>query len=132
VKADQVIQSPYRHDSLSTQQLERIKVIQKALAEQYPISFEKWVDGFRRDMHPEKEIRCWEMIAHAYTTYIQEKNYPPEERHEVYLVVVQRSIMPADDVLNYVKLKHISKKEALEAMELYTLEPDPPTAVKIK
>jgi len=132
VKSDKIVPGPLRHDNLSDDQLNRIKILQKIFAETSPIPFEEWVDGFRRDVHPEQEIRVWEMMAHSYSAYIEGKDLSMDQKNEIYVVILQRSMMPAENVLQRLELKHITEKEAREAMDLYKSDPKPPTVERIK
>jgi hypothetical protein len=58
--------SSIRHERLPLELLRRISIIRGALTDIYPMSMEQWVDGFRRDAHPSREVRAWEFIASRY------------------------------------------------------------------
>jgi hypothetical protein len=73
--------SPPRHKELPPPLISRIRLIRAALIGVYPHSMEFWVDGFRRDAHPSKEIMVWERYAYCYLEYIQIVKL---ERHEQY------------------------------------------------
>lgn len=61
--------SPIRHEKLPDQLICRIRLIRAALLVPYPQTMEYWLDGFKRDMHPHKEIEIWEHIAACYIEY---------------------------------------------------------------
>src|SRR5262245_17247039 len=51
---------PVRHEQLSADQLERIKKLQQTFREVDAMPLEKWVDDFKRDADPDREIRIYE------------------------------------------------------------------------
>lgn len=64
---------PIRHENLSLKLIIRIRIIRAALLEVYPDTFYSWLDGFKRDMHPEDEIHIWEKIVAIYLEYFSYK-----------------------------------------------------------
>jgi len=56
----------FRHKSLPENLLNRIRLIRAAMITCYPHKFDYWVDGFKCDLHPEKEIEIWEKISSVY------------------------------------------------------------------
>lgn len=56
-------QSPYRHATLPRELIGRIRLVRAALLNIRPLSLASWVDGFRRDAHPSREVAVWEAIA---------------------------------------------------------------------
>lgn len=58
---------PARHEQLSKDLLGRIRLIRAALWGAYSHSMDFWVEGFKRDMHPSREIAWWEHVAACYT-----------------------------------------------------------------
>ncbi len=66
IPVDQIKMSDLRVKNLTISQISRVRTIRASLLEVLPMSQEQWEDGFKRDMHPEKEILWWECIASAY------------------------------------------------------------------
>jgi hypothetical protein len=60
---------PIRHETLPDELIARIRVIRAALLRVHPQSMEFWLDGFKRDVHPEKEILWWERLSASYLEY---------------------------------------------------------------
>lgn len=56
----------FRHKSLPESLLNRIRLIRAAMITCYPHTFDFWVDGFKCDLHPEREIEIWEIISFSY------------------------------------------------------------------
>jgi hypothetical protein len=75
---------PLKHKELPPPLISRIRLIRAALLGVYPHSMEFWVDGFRGDAHPSKEIMWWEHVASCYLEYIQMVRL---ESHEQYHAV---------------------------------------------
>lgn len=46
-----------------------IRLIRASLFDVYPKSLESWLDGFKRDLNPEREIAIWERITAVYREY---------------------------------------------------------------
>lgn len=129
----QIVPGPIQHDTLSVDQLERIKPIQEVLSEVYTITYEQWVDGFKRDLYPENSIRLWERMAYAYFTFTDGKNYSLGAKREIFGVLLNLSTTPEDHFLKEFEerdFKYISKQEAVEAIKLFVSAPGPPGAEK--
>jgi hypothetical protein len=132
VPPGKIAKSPVRHDSLTENQMVRIKHIQEVFREVYPLSTEEWIDGFRRDVEPEGEIVLWEELARAYSLFLKEYNLSMSQKHEVYAVLMKRSMMEPERVLDELTLNYISEEQAMRAMELYRMAPVPPTVIKTR
>lgn len=69
-EAKEVQLGPIRHETLPIELIIRVRVIRTILFDVYPHSFEFWIEGFQRDLHPENEIHIWEKIATCYSESI--------------------------------------------------------------
>jgi len=78
---------------------------------------EQWVDNFKRDLNPDRELDIWEAIAKAYTAYCSKRTLSPEAKREVYKVVLLRSMAPESDVLERLELKVLTKDDAVAVMQ---------------
>lgn len=76
--------APHRHEALPDSLIGRIRLIRAALLAAYPLTMEQWIDGFKRDAHPTKEVEIWEHIAAAYLEVIQYKSLTTEESGAVF------------------------------------------------
>jgi hypothetical protein len=117
VNANQLKPGPIRHEKLSDLQIQRLKKIRGAFAEVDQSSFDKWIDDFRRDADPDREIAVWERMAAAYSRYVSGKNLSLETKLDVFQVVLLRSTAPAEEVLNHLKLKVLTENDAKEIMK---------------
>ena len=65
-------QGAIRHATISSDLIKRIAAYKTILGDTDPASIDDAIDGFRRDLNPEKEIEIWEHITRVYqnfTTY---------------------------------------------------------------
>lgn len=108
---------PIRRDALSDEQLARIRTLQATFAEVDGQAVEQWVDNFKRDADPDRELRVWERMAHAYRAYCEGKQLSAAAKKDVYRVVLLRSMAPEQDVLKQVKLAELSHEEAIIVMK---------------
>lgn len=120
---------PIRHEELSEDQLSRIREVNTILAEVYSLSFEEWVDGFKRDQNPEFEICVWECIACTYQKYCNENTLTPVERQDVFMVMLSCTAIPEDRIIDFCKLKAISEDQARDVMERFLDGAEPPTTI---
>jgi hypothetical protein len=65
VDADALKSGPIRHETISDDLLERVRVIYDGIRDFYGSTLEQFEIGFMRDSHPEKEIAVWERILVA-------------------------------------------------------------------
>ena len=88
---------------------------------------EKWIDDFKRDRDPNREIRIYEGMAEAYTAYCSGRNLTLRAKQDVYQIVLLRSGAPDAEVLRRLKLKALSVDDAKEVLSLYRAPPAPIT-----
>ena len=108
---------PIRHQRLSSNQMERIYKLRDALAEVEHSTIEKWVDNFKRDADPDKELAVWEKIAAGYTRYCSKRLLSIEAKKDVFQLLLLRSMAPEQEVLNHIKLKTLTVDEAKETLK---------------
>jgi len=121
---------PIRHTALPPNLLKRAIALEPVFADVYPVTHEKWIEGFRRDAHPENEIAIWEQIAAAYTQFIKDRQVPIAQRREAFGLLLYRSGATAEETLQQAKLKHLTREEARRLVNLYKANPEPITAKK--
>jgi hypothetical protein len=120
---------PIQHASLTDNQLERVRRLQQTFAEVDPSSLDKWIDDFKRDRDPERELRVYEGMADAYRAYCNGRNLSPRGKSDVYQVVLLRSGAPDEEVLPHLKLDELSVADAKQILGLYKEPAAPITAV---
>jgi hypothetical protein len=110
---------PIQRDALSDEQMTRIRTLRATFVEVDGLTVEQWVDNFKRDMDPDRELRIWERIAKAYRTYCDGKKLSLKAKKEVYRVVLLRSMSSERDVLEKIKLTELSREDAIAVMKSY-------------
>jgi hypothetical protein len=108
---------PINHQGLSPKQMERIYKLRDTFAEVERSPVEKWVDNFKRDANPDKELAVWERIAKGYTRYCSERLLSMEAKKDVFQLLLLRSMASEQEVLNHIKLKTLTVDEAKDAMK---------------
>ncbi len=112
---------------LTPEQIEKIKNIHEIFAEVDKSSLEQTITDFKRDRHPEKEIKIWMQMAEAYKGYLSKNKKNLEEKREVFKLILSRSMMSAEEAIKNSNLKYLSKKEAQEVLSFYNDAPQPLT-----
>ena len=105
-----------KHERLSSGQMERIHKLRDTLAEVHHSPLEKWIDDFKRDADPDKELAVWERIADGYTRYCSRKPLSVEAKKDVFQLLLLRSMASEQEVLNHIKLKTLTIDEAKETL----------------
>ena len=90
VEVGKIKPSPIRHTELPDDLIGRIRLIRSALIVPYPQTMEFWVDGFKRDMQPEREIKFWEHVASCYLEYTAINKLTKEQHKAAFTFIVGR------------------------------------------
>lgn len=75
---------PLRDPDLSPEQVRRVARLREVLSEAYPMTLEGWIDGFRRDAHPESEIEIIEAVASVYLEVVAGVSLTADEKQRLY------------------------------------------------
>ena len=129
LNANKLKPGPIRHASLTEDQMARVQRVQKVFSEVDPSPVEKWVEDFRRDVNPERELSLWESMATAYETFTASRTLTLDGKQEVFTVVLLRSGAPEEEVLKHLNLKVLTEKDARNIMRLFSAQPAPVTVV---
>jgi hypothetical protein len=108
---------PIKHQGLSPKQMERIYKLRDTLAEVEHSSIEKWIDNFKRDANPDKELAIWERIADGYARYCSKRLLSIDAKKDVFQLLLLRSMASEKEVLNHIKLKTLTVDEAKETLK---------------
>ncbi len=76
VRPQEVMFAPIRHKILPEDLIGRIRLIRAALLGIHTHSMEVWLDGFKRDSHPSREVAAWERICAAILEYVSMAKLP--------------------------------------------------------
>lgn len=111
---------PVRHERLSEEQLARIRKLREVFSEVDGQTLEQWVDNFKRDLDPDRELRVWERMATAYEAFCRKRKLSAEGKKDAYRVVLLHSMTDRQhEILDRVKLNELSKEDAAELIRDY-------------
>ena len=120
--------SPVRHDTLSTDQIEKIKKIQLTFSEVNPSTLEQTITNFKRDQNPDNEITIWLAMANTYEKFkIKHSDLDINKKKEAYGLILMRSMENEAEAKSNSNLKLLTDKEVSEIFSYYDLEPKPIT-----
>jgi len=105
----------------------RIVAFENVFADVYPVTHEQWLDGFKRDMDPEREVAVWEEIASALKTFTAGRPLSKEVRAEAFGLLLVRSSSGAEEALKQAKQRHLSLEESRKVVNLYRASAQPIT-----
>ncbi|WP_162200397.1 hypothetical protein [Kordia jejudonensis] len=130
VDPNTIEQGPILRETLTDKQLEQITYLYETFKEVDPTSKEKWIEDFKRDLNPDKEITIWMMMANAYTNFCKEKSISLATKKEVFKLVLTRSSFSEKEVLKHIELQYLTTEEAKSILADYTLKAKPITTYK--
>ncbi|MCD0464778.1 hypothetical protein [Flavobacterium sp. ENC] len=113
------------HDSLTQEQIEKIKTIHNVFAEVDKSSLEQTITDFKRDLHPDNEIKIWLQMAKAYEGYLSKSKKSIEEKREIFKLILLRSTQSTEETIHSIDLEYLSKKDAEEVLSFYPNTPKP-------
>lgn len=118
VLPEQLKESDVQHPPFDEEIREYIRQIQSAFAEQRPLSFEEWEDGFRRDADPMREIALWSHAADVYTELVTDEQ-DASRRRDIYQCVVACLTTGPDTVWQVLRPEALSRPEAERAVNRF-------------
>jgi hypothetical protein len=110
---------PIRHEELTPEQIQRLRKIHDTLNEVDPSDFDKMVEDFKRDLHPDREILIWEQIVAAYQSYCSTRRLTLPAKQDVLRILLARSDMPEEEALKGLPLSVLTVAEAKTVMSYY-------------
>ncbi len=116
---------PVQHETLTAAQLERIRELRQTFKDVDSSSLEKWIDDFRRDADPDREIVIWERMAQAYRTYSSHRQLSQAAKADLFGVLLMRSGGSDSFVLSNMRLSVLTPADARDILRLYQAAPAP-------
>lgn len=103
VPINQIVSSPIRHATLSKSLLQRSHLVSKVLQDVSPLSLERLIDSFRRDLYPEDSIEQWESLAIAYLNLTQYRELEIEQKKEIFraLLMASSGLITEEELLQF-------------------------------
>lgn len=110
---------PVRHPSLPDELVARVQAFHETLQAVDGFTLEERLDGFRRDVHPEREVAVWERLAGVYRAFCRDHSPSPEARKEAYRVLLLRSMASEEEVRRQLLPEHLSANQVAELFRMY-------------
>jgi len=128
INANDLTLSPVIHDTLNSNQIEKITEIQRVFSEVNPSSLEETITDFKRDRNPDNEIAIWLAMANAYEKFTSKNpSIDIDKKKEAYELILIRSMENEENAKAKANLKLLSAKEISEIFSYYELEAKPIT-----
>jgi len=119
---------PVVHDSLTADQILKIKYIQQTFQDVYPVTLEETITNFKRDEPPDKEIAIWLNMATAYQKFIQKyTGSDSAKKQEAFKLILLRSMMPSPKAIEQAQLKVLSQEQVNDLLQYYHADAVPLT-----
>jgi hypothetical protein len=110
---------PIRRDALTEEQMARIRAVRATFVDVDGQTLEQWVDNFKRDADPDKELQIFERMAKAYSAFCSGRKLALSAKQDVYRVVLLRSMASEQDVLERLELRELTRDDAIAIMKGY-------------
>lgn len=122
--------SGYHHKDLHPALLKRIKATTDTFEIVDGMSYENAVDLYKRDVNPEDNLILWEEMMNGYKLFCVKRCKSPDERMDVYRLLLLRSMFDDQESLKRANLKTLKNIEAMTVLKYYRLPPKPIDVVK--
>lgn len=118
-------EGPIVHADLPKPMIVRIRLVHEALREVLARDIGRTIDGFKRDVQPERDLRVWERLAATYLVVTGLGNWSVPRRKALYrALLLGLNGFSAEDVLK--AGKPLSRDEIAFALtQLMTVDRDP-------
>ncbi len=111
-------QCDFKHPPFNQSIRVYIEQIQAAFAEHYPISFEEWENGFRRDENAAQQIAVWWYAADVYKEFAGNES-SEQRRADIYRCVFCCMTSNRDTIGDIYQPHAISRSEAKRIEDRY-------------
>jgi TIR domain len=106
-------QSPIKHTELPLPLVGRVRLLRAALWGVHTHSMDVWMDGFKRDLHPDKEIEWWEHLAACYLEFVRSRRLSEKQMSLAFSTLFQLC-----NGISYEKLKQKGVKLGIKNFEI--------------
>jgi hypothetical protein len=121
--ASDFLASELQHPPFGPERRTRLQRIRDIFSEVYPLTLEEWEDGFRRDAFPEHEIEGWLWMAHCYEHFTEGKEVRPEQKRDIFSVILYTAANGADYVRRTIHPPTLSRRRVREIAAFVAARP---------
>jgi hypothetical protein len=135
---------PHLHKDLNPNLISRIRLIRASLLGTYDHSMSYWIDSFKRERHPSREVTWWEHVAAVYNETISIIPLDNDERKKLFRIIISLEHITCEEQIeelsdglapNLFDIVHESFRRVLPAFDfdekLPSDAPLPPDAIKM-
>ena len=108
---------PVMRKELTPDQTLAIAQIQRQLMDVDTLPLEEWLEGFRRDENPDREIAIWQRLAQVYTEFLRDRDTTLEYKKEVFKILIACTMMPREEVPKNTGVKLLTAREIIHLMD---------------
>ncbi len=120
IKIEDIRPGPVRHLTLPPFLMLRIQHLWEVFGEYQPCDLAGWIEGFQRDLHPEREVAIWEGMARALTEFSKGRTLSPEARKEVYLLLLVSTTATDEGIRDQLqKTQHLNPDDLREVIRVH-------------
>ena len=101
-----------RHPPFDESLRELMRQFASVFTDVYKRTPEEWELGFRREMHPEREIELWRQIMAAYLEFTHGNTGPVDVKKDCFNILLNCSINGCDVALETASLQRLSRAQA--------------------
>ncbi len=108
--------SQYRHLPFDTALKKLMRQFSQTFREVFPRTPKQWEEGFRKDMHPDREIECWAKIGDAFNFFTRDVSSLQEKRDILGIILSFFNNGP-DAALECVECEALARARAIEILD---------------
>lgn len=102
-KISDLTPSPVGTSTLSTTQINRIRIIHAIFYTVFPIEINETVENFTRDHNPETEIIIWENAAKVFQSFDALPTYNDSQKKEAFRLILSSTFLPETEMDKLIK-----------------------------
>jgi len=114
-----VIQDGFQHPPFEEATLQAIRDIYDVVGPFYAIGLDKFVEGFRKDKNPAKEIAVWKLLSQRLQQCFKDEALRKDEKQEVFKIFLQRTTCSTEHVFETTRLGALKATNARRLLQKY-------------
>jgi hypothetical protein len=88
IAGSQVRQSGYRHGPFDEGVRDVLRQFEALFCDVYPMTAAEWEDGFRRDLHPDREMAPWLRRAEVFVHFMAGRDLSFDQRQDIFQAIL--------------------------------------------
>ena len=109
-----------RHSELTDTQVNRIRALQAHLGKYDGLTLDQWIDNFKRDANPDRELAVWDAISGAMRMTEEKMALTQDQSREAFKVVLMSSMAPYEQARPKMTLVLLSEQQVKEIYSYFT------------